>query len=89
MFHDPPHSTIQIGDPAVVAVVCGRPTVGDFRVADIAAGGQGAPITSTMDVHCLAPPPSAPTHSWRAVQNIGGLCGCGSVCGFAWLWLWL
>lgn len=38
------HSTLQIGDPSVIAVRTGVTTVGDFRPADIAAGGEGAPI---------------------------------------------
>lgn len=73
MFHDPPHYTMQLGDPSVIAVTTGITTVGDFRVADIGAGGQGAPLTSTMDVLCLAPPITSPVTHWRAVQNIGQL----------------
>ena len=71
MFHDPPHFTLQIGDPSVIAFACRIPTIGDFRVADIAAGGQGAPLTSTMDVLCLAPADTDDVSTWRAVQNIG------------------
>jgi anhydro-N-acetylmuramic acid kinase len=71
VFHDPPLSTLQLGDPSAIAVLTGITTVGDFRVADIAAHGQGAPITSTMDVLYLSPPVAAPLTTWRAVQNIG------------------
>ncbi len=73
VFHDPPYSTLQIGDPSVIAVATGIDTIGDFRVADVAAGGQGAPITSTMDVLMLHPPSNADSTAWRAVQNIGTL----------------
>jgi len=41
--------THQIGDPARIAVKTGITTVGDFRVADTAAGGQGAPLTPIVN----------------------------------------
>ncbi|MDP6183296.1 MAG: anhydro-N-acetylmuramic acid kinase [Gammaproteobacteria bacterium] len=40
---DPPYS-VQIGDPATVAMRCSITTVADFRSLDLAAGGQGAPL---------------------------------------------
>lgn len=69
------HSTLQLGDPAVIAVRTGVTTVGNFRVADVADGGQGAPLVSTFDWYLLRPEENLQgiPGGWRAVQNIGGI----------------
>lgn len=63
-----PSFTLQIGDAATLAIASGITTVNDFRSADIALGGQGAPLVPAF-------------HQWafgtedtkRAIVNIGGI----------------
>jgi anhydro-N-acetylmuramic acid kinase len=60
--------THQIADPARIAVLTGITTVGDFRVADTAAKGQGAPLTPIVNAILFGKIPGA-----TAVLNIGGI----------------
>ncbi len=61
-------STLQIGDPAIIANLTQITTVGDFRIADCAVGGSGAPLVPYMDYILF-------THKTknRALLNIGGI----------------
>ncbi|RME33923.1 MAG: anhydro-N-acetylmuramic acid kinase [Gammaproteobacteria bacterium] len=60
--------TLQIGDPARIAVRTGIATVADFRRADLAAGGQGAPLTPAFHEFLFRE-----RGVGRAVLNIGGI----------------
>jgi anhydro-N-acetylmuramic acid kinase len=67
IWHEAPHSTWQLGEAAVIAERTGIDVVNDFRVRDVAAGGQGAPLVPIADAMLFA------GDEWRALQNIGGI----------------
>ena len=60
-------NTLQIGEPAFIAEETRRPVVSDFRPADIAAGGEGAPLIPFMDEYLFG------GGNPVALQNIGGV----------------
>ncbi len=61
-------STLQVGEASVIAAALGAPVMADFRVADMAVGGQGAPLAPYLDWAIF----SDATDN-RCVQNIGGI----------------
>ena len=61
-------STLQIAEPSVIAERTGITTVADFRPRDIAAGGEGAPLTPYGDYLLFGH-----ARRCRATQNLGGI----------------
>jgi len=61
-------STLQVGDPSIIANRTGILTVGDFRVADIALAGEGAPLVPILDYIYFRTPQRN-----RIILNIGGI----------------
>jgi anhydro-N-acetylmuramic acid kinase len=68
IWHVPGHSTWQLGEAAVIAERTGIDVIADFRVRDMAAAGQGAPLVPIADAMLFAH-----TARWRALQNLGGI----------------
>jgi len=68
LFGEEIRSTLQIGDPSVIAKLTGVITVGDFRVGDMALNGQGAPLVPYFDFLTFR---SKKIN--RALLNIGGI----------------
>jgi len=86
VWHDPTGpepETIQLGNPGQIAHTAGIVTVGDFRRADMEAGGQGAPLAPLLHRALFQP-----EQDTRVVLNLGGIANIsivssdGSVSGF-------
>src|SRR3954471_13491637 len=68
IWHEPGHSTWQTGEAAVIAERTGVTVVSDFRVRDVAAAGQGAPLVPIADAMLFSS-----ASDWRGLQNLGGI----------------
>ncbi len=86
LFGEQVAATLQIGDPSVLAKLTGITTIGDFRVGDMAFGGQGAPLVPYFDYLLFRSDKVS-----RALLNIGGIanitylprnCGAAEVVAF-------
>lgn len=72
LYHQPPNNgstgnTWQIGDPNLIAATTGICTIADFRRADMAVGGQGAPLVPSYHQSLFS------QHADSAILNIGGI----------------
>ena len=86
VWHQPdadPAVSMQLGNPAIIAKNTSSVTVGNFRMADVAAGGQGAPLAPLLHLQMFQS-----DQEDRAVLNIGGIANLtflpasGGVSGF-------
>lgn len=68
VFHNPGRATLQLGEPAYLAEQLRVPVISNFRAADIAAGGQGAPLATIFHRHVFAR-----KGEHIAVNNLGGI----------------
>lgn len=73
LWHRPPTAlrrgaSLQLLQGPLLAALLQRPVVFDFRAADLALGGQGAPLVPPADAALLGR-----TDGWRAVLNLGGI----------------
>ncbi|MBM4179164.1 MAG: anhydro-N-acetylmuramic acid kinase [Ignavibacteria bacterium] len=68
IWHHPPYSTWQIGSGPALSALLARTVVSDFRSADVALGGQGAPLVPIFDHATLCKPSTC-----RVALNIGGM----------------
>ena len=81
VWHEPdgPHpESIQLGNPRQIARQTGIVTVGDFRRADMDAGGQGAPLAPLLHQELFPPSDSSFT---RIVLNLGGIANISIIHG--------
>jgi len=73
VYHAPPFNSWQLINPTIIAHALQTRVVFDMRAADLAAGGQGAPITPIADYLLFRGADLKPSEA-RVVVNLGGFC---------------
>ncbi len=68
IWHEPPLATLQLGEAGYLAETLGVPVVSDFRPADLALGGQAAPLVAYPDLLLYGQDGVR-----RAIHNLGGI----------------
>lgn len=68
LWHEPPRATLQLGEAQHLAEALGVPVVGNLRAADLALGGEGAPLVAYPDLLLFGQEGTA-----RAIHNLGGI----------------
>lgn len=82
LFHIAPHmvadtnadhvaSTLQVSEPSLIAAMTGLPVISNFRTADMAVGGNGAPLVPFADYQLFTQPGKG-----IVVHNLGGIGNC-------------
>lgn len=66
-------ATLQVGDGDIIAVRTGCPVVSDFRARDVAAGGEGAPLSPIADAVLFGGGRDGRPAPRRAILNLGGI----------------
>ncbi len=66
-------ATLQVGDGDVIAVRTGCPVIADFRARDVAAGGEGAPLSPIADAVLFGRRGGEEPARRRAILNLGGI----------------
>ncbi len=77
VWHQPESETpssLQLGDPNIIAEITGITVVADWRRRDIAAGGQGAPLAPAFHIYCFGDDKN------KAVLNLGGIANLTILC---------
>lgn len=75
-------ATLQIGNGDRIAYALGIPTVADFRAKDVAAGGQGAPLTPYTDMILYRRPGNWGVLNLGGIANISAFSNASQVIGF-------